>query len=77
LIIRIWIEEREINESAMVWRGAIESVGLEEKSTSDAECPPSRRPFASFKELIKGLVTYLIELGIPEEQLQMQNAPDS
>lgn len=67
-IIRVWIEPREIEEEAVVWRGVVEAV---DDSTPPGDTP-SRKAFRNLDELLEFLASRIQDMGVPPDQLRSQ-----
>ncbi len=73
-IIRIWIETREIETEATIWRGTIEEVneGIGNSSENRQSHTPLRMAYTRISDMIDFLKQRMKQLGIPDDQIDPQ-----
>lgn len=69
LLIRVWIEPREIKDAPVIWRGIAEVSGGPHGQ------PVTRIAFNNFDDLVEFLSERLQDLGIPPDQLSRRTPP--
>lgn len=70
-LIRVWIEPREIEDGAVLWRGMVRIITDPRQGDQTAGLPVQAY-FATLEELQHFLVNHLLEFGIPEEELRFR-----
>lgn len=69
LLIRVWIEPREIKDAPVIWRGVAEVTGGPHGQTN------TRIAFNNLDDLVEFLSNRLQDLGIPPDQLSRRTPP--
>jgi hypothetical protein len=69
-VVRVWVEQREIESKVVIWRGVIEVVTGQRAGDKLPEGLPSRLAFASLEQMNDFMVHHLTLVGIPEERLR-------